>query len=145
MCSIPNNCREFLRDFLNVKVFPTTREMGCAAAGEVAAKIVELLGQKEEVNMIFAAAPSQEAFLESLIADSRIDWTRINAFHMDEYIGLDATAPQSFARFLRDRIFDRVPFRSVHCLNGKAPDQEAECARYAALSGQSIEGKTVSQ
>ena len=133
MCSIPNNCREFLRDFLNVKVFPTTREMGCAAAGEVAAKIVELLGQKEEVNMIFAAAPSQEAFLESLIADSRIDWTRINAFHMDEYIGLDATAPQSFARFLRDRIFDRVPFRSVHCLNGKAPDQKAECARYAAL------------
>ena len=133
MCSIPNNCREFLRDFLNVKVFPTTREMGCAAAGEVATKIVELLGQKEEVNMIFAAAPSQEAFLESLIADSRIDWTRINAFHMDEYIGLDATAPQSFARFLRDRIFDRVPFRSVHCLNGKAPDQEAECARYAAL------------
>ena len=133
MCSIPNNCREFRRDLLNVKVFPTTREMGRAAAEAVAAKITELLGEQEEVNMIFAAAPSQEAFLESLIADRRIDWSRINAFHMDEYIGLDATAPQSFARFLRERIFDRVPFRSVHCLNGKAADQEAECTRYAAL------------
>ena len=95
MCSIPNNCREFRRDLLNVKVFPTTREMGRAAAEAVAAKITELLGEQEEVNMIFAAAPSQEAFLESLIADRRID--------------------------------------SVHCLNGKAADQEAECTRYAAL------------
>ncbi len=135
MCSIPNNCREFRRDLLNVKVFPTTREMGRAAAEAVAAKIAELLGEQEEVNMIFAAASSQEAFLESLIADRRIDWSRINAFHMDEYIGLDATAPQSFARFLRERIFDRVPFRSVHCLNGKAADQEAECTRYAAPAG----------
>lgn len=133
MCSIPNNFRTFRCDSLNVKIFPTTREMGCAAAAEVAAKIVELLGRQEEVNMIFAAAPSQEAFLESLIADPRVDWTRINAFHMDEYVGIDPSAPQSFAHFLRERIFDRVPFRSVHCLDGKAPDREAECARYADL------------
>ena len=118
---------------LNVKVFSTTGEMGRAAAAEVAAKIVELLGKKEEVNMIFAAAPSQEAFLNSLIADSRIDWTRINAFHMDEYIGVGPSAPQSFAHFLRERIFDRVPFRSVYCLDGLASDRDAECARYAGL------------
>ena len=132
MCSIPNNCREFLRDFLNVKVFPTTREMGCAAAGEVAAKIVELLGQKEEVNMIFAAAPSQEVFLESLIADSRIDWTRINAFHMDEYIGLPGDAPQGFGNYLRRAIFERAPFRSVHYIDGQAAPEEA-CSRYSEL------------
>ena len=63
MFSIPNNFRTFSREMLNVKVFSTTGEMGRAAAAEVAAKIVELLGKKEEVNMIFAAAPSQEAFL----------------------------------------------------------------------------------
>lgn len=133
MFSIPNNFRTFSREMLNVKVFSTTREMGRAAAAEVAAKIVELLGKKEEVNMIFAAAPSQEAFLNSLIADSRIDWTRINAFHMDEYIGVGPSAPQSFAHFLRERIFDRVPFRSVYCLDGLASDRDAECARYAGL------------
>lgn len=133
MFSIPNNFRTFSREMLNVKVFSTTEEMGRAAAAEVAAKIVELLGKKEEVNMIFAAAPSQEAFLNSLIADSRIDWTRINAFHMDEYIGVGPSAPQSFAHFLRERIFDRVPFRSVYCLDGLASDRDAECARYAGL------------
>lgn len=133
MFSIPNNFRTFSREMLNVKVFSKTGEMGRAAAAEVAAKIVELLGKKEEVNMIFAAAPSQEAFLNSLIADSRIDWTRINAFHMDEYIGVGPSAPQSFAHFLRERIFDRVPFRSVYCLDGLASDRDAECARYAGL------------
>ena len=133
MFSIPNNFRTFSREMLNVKVFSTTGEMGRAAAAEVAAKIVELLGKKEEVNMIFAAAPSQEAFLNSLIADSRIDWTRINAFHMDEYIGVGPSAPQSFAHFLRERIFDRVPFRAVYCLDGLASDRDAECARYAGL------------
>ena len=133
MFSIPNNFRTFSREMPNVKVFSTTGEMGRAAAAEVAAKIVELLGKKEEVNMIFAAAPSQEAFLNSLIADSRIDWTRINAFHMDEYIGVGPSAPQSFAHFLRERIFDRVPFRSVYCLDGLASDRDAECARYAGL------------
>ena len=133
MFSIPNNFRTFSREMLNVKVFSTTGEMGRAAAAEVAAKIVELLGKKEEINMIFAAAPSQEAFLNSLlnhlIHDKRIDWTRINAFHMDEYIGVGPSAPQSFAHFLRERIFDRVPFRSVYCLDGLASDRDAECAR----------------
>ena len=133
MFSIPNNFRTFSREMLNVKVCAPTGEMGRAAAAEVAAKIVELLGKKEEINMIFAAAPSQEAFLNSLIADSRIDWTRINAFHMDEYIGVGPSAPQSFAHFLRERIFDRVPFRSVYCLDGLASDRDAECARYAGL------------
>lgn len=133
MLSTPNSASTFSREKLTVKVFPTTEEMGRAAAAEVAAKIIELLGQKEEINMVFAAAPSQEAFLSSLIADSRIDWTRINAFHMDEYVGIDPSAPQSFANFLRERIFDRVPFRSVHCLNGQAPDLDDECRRYADL------------
>ena len=133
MFSIPNNFRTFSREMLSaIRLF---RNASCegAAAAEVAAKIVELLGKKEEVNMIFAAAPSQEAFLNSLIADSRIDWTRINAFHMDEYIGVGPSAPQSFAHFLRERIFDRVPFRSVYCLDGLASDRDAECARYAGL------------
>lgn len=128
-----NDLCEFRRDALTVKIFPDTEEMGRRAAKEVADKIVELLGRKEEINMIFAAAPSQEAFLQHLIADLRIDWSRINAFHMDEYVGIDDKAPQSFARFLRERLFDRVPFRSIHCLVGRVPDADAECNRYTEL------------
>ena len=62
-----------------------------------------------------------------------MDFTKIDAFHMDEYIGLPADAPQGFGNFLRDRLFNLAPFRSVTYLNGLAADPEEECRRYGEL------------
>ncbi len=123
----------FKQDELFVKIIPDREEMGRVAADEVTAKIVELLATKDEINMIFAAAPSQNEFIADLISRPEIDWTRINAFHMDEYIGLDPEAPQAFGKFLKDRIFSKVPFKSVNYLNGQAEDLNKECERYSHL------------
>ena len=120
-------------DKLNVKVYQTHEEMGKAAAEEAAAAIRAAIAAKGEINMIFAAAPSQNEFLAHLIADKSIDFTKINAFHMDEYIGLPADAPQGFGNFLRERLFERVPFKTVNTIDSTAADPEAECRRYAAL------------
>jgi glucosamine-6-phosphate deaminase len=118
---------------LEVKIFNTRKLMGKAAAHDAAERIRSLLKQKEEINIVFAAAPSQNEFLAGLAADKGIDWNRINAFHMDEYIGLDSGAPQGFGNFLRDRLFGKVPFKSVHYLNGNSGDIKSECDRYAGL------------
>ena len=67
-------------------MFPSIQQMGKCAATEVTNKICELLKEKAEINMIFAAAPSQNEFLSHLIHSKQIDWSRINAFHMDEYM-----------------------------------------------------------
>ena len=120
-------------DKLNVKVYQTREEMGKAAAEEAAAAIRAAIAAKGEINMIFPAAPSQNEFLAHLIADKSIDFTKINAFHMDEYIGLPADAPQGFGNFLRERLFERVPFKTVNTIDSTAADPEAECRRYAAL------------
>lgn len=120
-------------DKLNVKVYQTREEMGRAAAEEAAAAIRAAIAAKGEINMIFAAAPSQNEFLAHLIADKSIDFTKINAFHMDEYIGPPADAPQGFGNFLRERLFERVPFKTVNTIDSTAADPEAECRRYAAL------------
>ena len=125
--------KTFEIDSLKVKVFDTTAQMGQCAADELAERIKWLLARKDEINMIFAAAPSQVAFLNSLIVEEGIDWGRINVFHMDEYIGVDASRPQSFANFLSRSIFSLLPFRSVNYINGVAPDVQQECARYARL------------
>lgn len=119
-------------DKLTVKVYSTRDEMGRAAAAEAAAAIKAAIAEKGEINMIFAAAPSQNEFLSYLIADKGIDFSKINAFHMDEYIGLASDAPQGFANFLRERLFDRVPFASVNTIDSSA-DPQAECERYGAL------------
>ena len=124
---------EFKAGLLDVKVNSSRSVMGMEAAEFAADKIKELLSKKEILNIIFAAAPSQNEFLESLKTKTDIAWDRINAFHMDEYIGLPADAPQGFGNFLKTRIFDELPFKAVHYLNGSKQDVEGECNRYAAL------------
>lgn len=128
--------RNFTVDQLSVRVFDTRAQMGEAAAKAVSECIRSLLAKKEAITMIFAAAPSQNEFLAALAADKSIDFTRITACHMDEYIGLDKDAPQGFGNFLKERLFDLCPFRAVHLLDGQAPDSEAACERYAAILGE---------
>lgn len=125
--------KELKADNITVKIYHDRKIMGEAAAFAAAEKIRELLKGQEQVNMIFAAAPSQNEFLAALIQQANIDWSRINAFHMDEYIGLPAGHKALFSSFLQDKIFSHVPFRSVNYINGNAPNVQRECERYTAL------------
>lgn len=117
---------------LTVQVFSDRQSMGKSAASDVAQAICKLLKEKEEINMIFAAAPSQNDFLAALIADKSIEWNRINAFHMDEYIGLKPTS-QGFGNFLSEHIFTKVAFKQVYYIQMKKDGFEAECERYTRL------------
>lgn len=122
----------FKKDQLQVKVFPDRQTLGEAAAAEVAKRMQELLRQKERIRMVFAAAPSQNEFLETLVRTKGLDWSRVTAFHMDEYIGLPDQAPQRFSQFLKERLFDKVQPGEVHLMNGSNGASE-ECARYGKL------------
>lgn len=116
-----------------VKKYETREEMGRAAAKEAAAVMRKLLAEKQEISMVFAAAPSQNEFLAALVREPDIDFTRITAYHMDEYVGLKADAPQRFGNFLREHIFDFVPFKAVQYIRGDADDADEECRRYSRL------------
>lgn len=119
-------------DQLKVKVYGNRQEMGTAAGTEAIAKIKEIIAAKGHVRMIFAAAPSQNEFLEILTKAEGIDWSKVTAFHMDEYIGLPGDAPQRFSHFLQDRLFQIVKPGQIHLIDCSA-DVEEERARYAAL------------
>lgn len=125
--------KQLTQDALRVSVYETRAEMGEAAGSAAAVHLRRLLKQKDTVNVVFAAAPSQNEMLAALAAAPDIDWTRVNAFHMDEYIGLSADAPQGFGNFLDRYLFSLVPFRSVNRIDCTAADPEAECARYTSL------------
>lgn len=112
--------------------FDTREEMGQAAAKDAAQRINNIIAKKGGANAVFAAAPSQNEFLAALV-EQDIDWSKVKAFHMDEYIGLHKDAPQGFGNFLRDAIFGRVNFADVNYLNGQAKDPGQECARYSKL------------
>lgn len=125
--------KNFKKDKLQVMVFATREEMGNKAGSDAAECIRKLLSEKEEVNMIFAAAPSQNETLAALINAEGIEWNRVNAFHMDEYIGLSPDAPQGFGNFLKNAVFSKLPFKSVNYIYAEGERAEETCARYTKL------------
>jgi len=118
---------------LHIEIHPNRVSMGMASALAVSKNIKSLLTVQDEIRIIFAAAPSQNELLDNLIKIIGIDWQKITAFHMDEYIGLEPMAPQRFGNFLKERIFGKVPFKQVHYLNPSLENPQSECDRYSAL------------
>lgn len=116
---------------MRIESFPSREAMATASAEDVAAAIRLLLLRQAEVRMIFAAAPSQAEMLDALVAAEGVDWGRVTAFHMDEYVGLPPHAPERFAAWLDRHLFDRVPFKSVHRIVPE-PDPEGAARDYAA-------------
>ena len=83
----------FSVEALDVLVYETRAQAGQAAARAVALSIADRQAKAANANVIFAAAPSQDEFLARLVADKDIDWRRVIAFHMDEYLGIHADHP----------------------------------------------------
>lgn len=119
------------KDDLHIKIFNTRSEMGTAAAKDFSAHVKKILETKDFLRIIFAAAPSQIEFLSAIAADKTIEFNRFDAFHMDEYIGLEKDSPQSFGNFLQRHIFSLREFRSIRYIDGQNSDPEAACREYA--------------
>ena len=124
--------KEFIKDKLTVKVFDNRNLMGEAVASAVAERINILLSTQAFVNIIFGAAPSQNEFFEELLTKD-IDWARLNAFHMDEYVGLSADCCRSFRNYLHTHFLDHVEIREFHGILGESTDSDGEARRYESL------------
>lgn len=124
---------QWKQDQLDIKKYTTRQEMGAGAAADAEKVIAQIIQEKGHINMIFAAAPSQNEMLQNLLRSEKIDWSKVNAMHMDEYVGLPEGSDQSFGTYLNDHIFCHKQFKSIHYIHGAAPDAAAECARYTQI------------
>ena len=125
--------KTFIKDKLKVEIFETRALMGEKSARDIADTFAKLLKEKSTINVIWAAAPSQNDVLKALVENKSIEWDRINAYHMDEYIGLSQDAPQGFGNFLKRSIFGLVNFKSVNYINPTVNDAQKEAERYSKL------------
>ncbi|MDR2143385.1 MAG: glucosamine-6-phosphate deaminase [Treponema sp.] len=120
----------FFAGKLKVRVFDSREEMGRNAAGDAAERIKGIILKKGEATVVFAAAPSQNEVLENL-KKSGVDWKKVRALHMDEYINLPADHPAGFGNFLDRAIFKSAPFMEIYYLRDYGPEEAAD--RYAEL------------
>lgn len=122
---------------MNVHIYETKEETGRAAAQDGAQLLRDALHSRGEANIVLATGASQFELLETLVAAPDLDWSRVTAFHLDEYIGLSVDHPASFRRYLRERFVQRLPMplRAFHEIDGE-DDGRAECDRLNSLIGQ---------
>ena len=124
-------------DRLAVEVHKSRLAMGTAAARSVAAYLKGVIAERGYAKVVFACAPSQDEFYTALCSPEQtgvvIDWSRIVAFHMDDYFGLTAKDPQSFRYYLQKHLLDRVPVGLFHPLKGEDVNPQRICATYANL------------
>jgi glucosamine-6-phosphate deaminase len=92
---------------LQVSIYRTNEELGMEAAKEATAILEQAILQKGEANLILATGNSQITFLNAL-RSSPVAWSKVNIFHMDEYIGLDPAHPASFPLFLINHILNSI-------------------------------------
>ncbi len=118
---------------MRIEVHEDRPAVGRAAAAAIADEIRTLVKRDGKAAVIFASAPSQNEFLAELRQAPGIDWSKLTAFHLDEYVGVGPDHPASFRRFLIDRLFSHVKVAAFHGLDGQAKDLAAECARYTQL------------
>ncbi|MBL8187924.1 MAG: 6-phosphogluconolactonase, partial [Acidobacteria bacterium] len=89
-----------------LKVFANKSQLGQAAAEQAAAAIQRAIAERGQTRIIAATGMSQFEFLKSLIATPGIDWTKVEMFHLDEYVGLPITHPASFRKYLLERFIE---------------------------------------
>ncbi|MFO8014679.1 MAG: glucosamine-6-phosphate deaminase [Phycisphaerae bacterium] len=120
---------------MDVIVSDTKQACGEAAAAHAARAIREAVEARGGAFIILATGASQFEMLHALVAAEGIDWPRVTGFHLDEYIGLPATHPASFRRYLKERFVDRLPAppAAFHWVNGEAADPQAECRRLGEI------------
>jgi glucosamine-6-phosphate deaminase len=133
----PKPIDTFKVDALQVETYADRAAMGRSAGAAVAERMRDAIASKGAVSVVFAAAPSQDDFLAALREEPRIEWDKVIAFHLDEYVGLNQNAPQSFRNYLRRTLYDHVRPGVMHLILGEAEDPEAECQRYGDLLGRS--------
>jgi glucosamine-6-phosphate deaminase len=118
---------------MKVFIYKTKEELGRTAARKGAELIRKAISEKGEANIIVATGSSQFEVLSELI-HTKVDWSKVTAFHLDEYIGIPLTHAASFRKYLKERFVDQVSLKAFHYIDGET-DADRECMRLGDLIG----------
>jgi len=118
---------------MHIGIYDTIEALGRHAAALGAQAIRDAVVRNGEANIIVATGASQFSMLESLVREPGIDWSRVSAFHLDEYVGMADTHPASFRRYLRERVAEKLPsLKEFNYVNADVVPLKAELARLGA-------------
>lgn len=104
---------------MEIRICKNSVELGASAARYVAENLNKLIVEKGHARIVLSTGASQFDTLDALTRE-KVDWSRVDMFHLDEYVGLPATHGASFRKYLQERFIDKLscPLRSVNFVDG---------------------------
>ncbi len=116
-----------------LKIFNDKKSLSKAAADHAASAIREAIAAKGSARIVAATAASQIDFLDALTQEPGIDWSKVEAFHLDEYIGITIFHPGSFRKMLMEQLVQKTGITNYHLLDG-----EHDAAKTIAHAGAAL-------
>ena len=120
-------------DCLTVKVYNSATDLALSAATLAQNYICSLLATQETVSIVLATGNSQSIFLDLLVTSSKLDWSRIVLYHLDEYLGIAADHRGSFRYYLQEKVKCRITPHQFYFIEGDASEPLAQCRHYSKL------------
>jgi glucosamine-6-phosphate deaminase len=102
-----------------IKIYGDKTSLGRAAAEQAAVSLRQAIRESGRARIIAATGASQFEFLDALTAMPAIEWPRVEMFHLDEYVGLPASHPASFRKYLLERLINKTGITKYHFLDGE--------------------------
>jgi glucosamine-6-phosphate deaminase len=118
-------------DELVVEIHVDARAAGESAADAAVATLQGALERSGRARVVFATGTSQLAFFAALRRAAGVDWSRVEAFHMDEYVGIDERHPAGFRAFLRRELIEPLGIGTFHGIDGDPDRAQQTAERYA--------------
>ncbi len=124
---------------MNLRIYEDKTTMANAAAGQAATLIRKSIEERGQARILVATGESQLVFLDALVRDPHVDWTKVEMFHLDEYVGLSIEHPASFRKYLLERFVRRAGILTYHLLDGEAEPETSSCEVGWALAAAPVD------
>ncbi|HHW48671.1 MAG TPA: glucosamine-6-phosphate deaminase [Clostridiaceae bacterium] len=103
---------------MKVRIFKNSEELGREAAAFAASILNKCISEKGSARLVLSTGASQFDTLKALVKEN-VDWSKVEMFHLDEYINLPETHPASFRKYLKERFVSKVNLKAAHFVNGE--------------------------
>jgi glucosamine-6-phosphate deaminase len=122
-----------------VEILADKHSLGLAAAEHAVRSLRRTLSKQGSARVVAATGASQFEFLDALTSAPNIDWSRVEVFHLDEYVGLPSTHPASFRKYLLERLIHKAGITRYHLLDGDGDPQGAVRKTGAELQSKPVD------
>lgn len=115
---------------MKINIYDNKKQTSKKAALKAASILNEIIYQKGTATFVIATGVSQLDFIEHLVTEGNVDWSKTRMFHLDEYIGIPETHPASFRKYLQEKFISKVDrIKEANLINGDVADPKKECDR----------------